>query len=160
MDFKYYINQSSGVIEAINVDNVKRVYVQYYNCNNEKLSTLYFDDISVHSIYKEAMEDEINEIVDSEEKMLGIYNSDIINKTYREESRELIFKNGFFVFKDYLKSNNVNFETVFNEYRNMGVRAYIEYIKNFNVMDYDRLINYVVRFVIISMYLKYIKKLE
>lgn len=159
MDIKYYYNCNSKVVEAINMDNVKRIYVDYYNCNSKKVSTLYFDEISIHSIYKETMEKKINEIINSEEKILEIYNSDIIKKSLKEESRELIFKNGFLVFKDYFKSNNMNFETVFNEYENIGVRAYVEYIKVFDVMDYNRSIDYIVSFVIISMYLKYIKQL-
>lgn len=159
MDIKYYYNCNSKVVEAINMDNVKRIYVDYYNCNSKKVSTLYFDEISIHSIYKETMEKKINEIINSEEKILEIYNSDIMKKSLKEESRELIFKNGFWVFKDYFKSNNMNFETVFNEYENIGVRAYVEYIKVFDVMDYNRSIDYIVSFVIISMYLKYIKQL-
>lgn len=159
MDIKYYYNCNSKVVEAINIDNVKRIYVDYYNCNSKKVSTLYFDEISIHSIYKETMEKKINEIINSEEKILEIYNSDIMKKSLKEESRELIFKNGFLVFKDYFKSNNMNFETVFNEYENIGVRAYVEYIKVFDVMDYNRSIDYIVSFVIISMYLKYIKQL-
>lgn len=159
MDIKYYYNCNSKVVEAINMDNVKRIYVDYYNCNSKKVSTLYFDEISIHSIYKETMEKKINEIINSEEKILEIYNSDIIKKSLKEESRELIFKNGFLVFKDYFKSNNMNFEAVFNEYENIGVRAYVEYIKVFDVMDYNRSIDYIVSFVIISMYLKYIKQL-
>mgnify|MGYP000040344647 FL=1 len=159
MDIKYYYNCNSKVVEAINMDNVKRIYVDYYNCNSKKVSTLYFDEISIHSIYKETMEKKINEIINSEEKILEIYNSDIMKKSLKEESRELIFKNGFLVFKDYFKSNNMNFETVFNEYENIGVRAYVEYIKVFDVMDYNRSIDYIVSFVIISMYLKYIKQL-
>lgn len=159
MDIKYYYNCNSKVVEAINMDNVKRIYVDYYNCNSKKVSTLYFDEISIHSIYKETMEKKINEIINSEEKILEIYNSDIMKKSLKEESRELIFKNGFLVFKEYFKSNNVNFETVFNEYENIGVRAYGEYIKVFDVMDYNKSIDYIVSFVIISMYLKYIKQL-
>lgn len=62
-------------------------------------------------------------------------------------------------FKDYFQSNNVNFETIFNEYENIGVRAYIEYIKAFDVMEYNKSIDYIVSFVIISMYFKYLKKL-
>lgn len=63
-------------------------------------------------------------------------------------------------FKDYFQSNNVNFETIFNEYENIGVRAYIEYIKEFDVMEYNKSIDYIVSFVIISMYFKYLKKLS
>lgn len=156
MDIKYYYNCDSRGIEAINMDNVKRIYMEYYT-SSKKVSTLFFDDIKIHSIDKESMEDKINEIVNSEEKILEIYNSDIMKKSFKEESRELIFKNGFFAFKEYFQSNNVNFETVFNEYKNIGIRAYIEYIKDFNVMDYDRSIDYIVSFVISFMYLKFIK---
>ena len=73
MDIKYYYNCNSKVVEAINMDNVKRIYVDYYNCNSKKVSTLYFDEISIHSIYKETMEKKINEIINSEEKILEIY---------------------------------------------------------------------------------------
>lgn len=160
MDIKYYYNFNSESIEAINMDNVKRIYVKCYSCNNEQVSTLYFDDINIHSIPKEIMEKKINEIINSEEKILEIYNSDIIKKCSKEENKELIFKNGFLKFKDYFQSNNVNFETIFNEYENIGVRAYIEYIKAFDVMEYNKSIDYIVSFVIISMYFKYLKKLS
>lgn len=160
MDIKYYYNFNSESIEAINMDNVKRIYVKYYSCNNEQVSTLYFDDINIHSIPKEIMEKKINEIINSEEKILEIYNSDIIKKCSKEENKELIFKKGFLEFKDYFQSNNVNFETIFNEYENIGVRAYIEYIKVFDVMEYNKSIDYIVSFVIISMYFKYLKKLS
>lgn len=96
MDIKYYYNFNSKSIEAINMDNVKRIYVKYYSCNSEQVSTLYFDDINIHSIPKEIMEKKINEIVNSEEKILEIYNSDIIKKCSKEENKELIFKKGIY----------------------------------------------------------------
>lgn len=158
MDIKYYYNCNSRVVEAINMNNVKRIYIEYYGYNNKKVSTLYFDDIKIHSIDKESMEDKINEIVNSEEKILEIYNSDIIKISFREQSRELIFKNGFFAFKEYIQSNKVNFETLFKAYNVIGVRTYIEYMKVFDVIDYNKLIDYIFSFVICFMYLKYIKR--
>lgn len=158
MDIKYYYNCNSKVVEAINMDNVKRIYVDYYNCNSKKVSTLYFDEISIHSIYKETMEKKINEIINSEEKILEIYNSDIIKISFREQSRELIFKNGFLAFKGYIQSDNVNFEAAFNAYKVIGVRTYIEYIKVFDAIDFNELIDYIFSFVICFMYLKYIKR--
>lgn len=157
MDIKYYYNFESRGIEAINMDNVKRIYMEYYT-SSKKVSTLFFDDIKIHSIDKESMEDKINEIVNSEEKILEIYNSDIIKKSFRKVSRELIFKNGFLAFKGYIQSDNVNFEAAFNAYKVIGVRTYIEYIKVFDAIDFNELIDYIFSFVICFMYLKYIKR--
>nr|UVN03569.1 MAG: hypothetical protein [Bacteriophage sp.] len=158
MEIKYYYNCESRSIEAINMDNVKRIYMKYYT-NSKKVSTLFFDDIKIHSIDKENMEDKISEIVNSEEKILAIYNSDIIKISFKDESRELIFKNGFLVFKEYIKSNNVNFEAAFKAYKVVGVRTYIEYMKSFDVIDYRTLIDYIFSFVISFMYLNHLKKL-
>lgn len=158
MDIKYYYNCESRGIEAINMDNVKRIYMEYY-MGSEKVSTLFFDDIKIHSIDKESMEDKINEIVNSEEKMLEIYNSDIIKISFKDESRELIFKNGFTAFKEYFQSSDVNFETVLKGYKLIGIRAYIEQMKAFDVIASDKSIDYIVSFVVSFMYMKYIKEL-
>ena len=69
MDIKYYYNCDSRCIEAINMDNVKRIYIEWHGSNNKNLSTLYFDDIKIHSIDKESMEDKINEVVNLEEAL-------------------------------------------------------------------------------------------
>lgn len=157
MDIKYYYNCESRGIEAINMDNVKRIYMNYYT-NSKKVSTLFFDDIKIHSIDKESIEDKINEIVNSEEKMLEIYNSDIIKKVLKKENSELILKKGFAAFKEYFQSSDVNFETVLKGYKLIGIRAYIEQIKEFDVIASDKLIDYIVSFVISFMYMKCIKE--
>lgn len=157
MDIKYYYNCESRGIEAINMDNVKRIYMEYY-MGSEKVSTLFFDDIKIHSIDKESMEDKINEIVNSEEKMLEIYNSDIIKISFKDESRELIFKNGFTAFKEFFQSSSVNTKTVFSNFKVIGTIAYIEQLKEFDKIGTDRTIDYIVSFVISFMYMKYIKE--
>lgn len=92
-------------------------------------------------------------------KMLEIYNSDIIKISFKDESRELIFKNGFTAFKEYFQSSDVNFETVLKGYKLIGIRAYIEQMKAFDVIASDKSIDYIVSFVISFMYMKYIKEL-
>ena len=159
MDIKYYYNCNSKVVEAINMDNVKRIYVDYYNCNSKKVSTLYFDDIKIHSIDKNSLENKINEIVNSENKILKIYNSSIIKIALGEENAILIFKNGFTAFKEFFQSSSVNTKTVFSNFKVIGTIAYIEQLKEFDKIGTDRTIDYIVGFVISFMYMKYIKEL-
>ena len=54
---RYYYDCKYRVIEDIDIDNVKRIYIEYYSCKNKKVYTLYFDDIKIHSIDKESVEE-------------------------------------------------------------------------------------------------------
>lgn len=159
MDIKYYRNRTSGAIEAINIDNVKRIYIEWHETDKKSLSTLYFDDIKIHTINKESMENKINEIISSEDKILEIYNSDIIKKIFKQENSEVIFKIGFIAFKEYLQSRDVNFDTVLNTYKLIGIRAYIEKIKAFDVIVSDKVTEFIVGFILCFMYLSSLKKL-
>lgn len=156
MDIKYFINTEIGNIEAINMDNVKRIYIEW-NSDDKYLSSLYFDDIKVHGINKKIMEDKFNEIISSEEKVLKIYNSDIIKKVTKNKNRELIFNHGFSEFKDFIMFNDIEFEKVVMSYKAIGIKAYIEHIKIVNVIAYET-IDYIISSVLIFMYLNYLQQ--
>lgn len=156
MDIKYYINYASGSVEAINMDNVKRIYIEHFNDTSKNLSELYFDDINVHILKTGLIEDKINEIISSEEKILEMYNSDIEKINLNEEKRNKIFINGFIPFKEFIKSGNVNIKSFINDFKIIGVRSYIELLKNTNKIGTDETIDYIVRFMIISRYSKHI----
>lgn len=157
MDIKYYINYDSGSVEAINMDNVKRIYIEHFKDTSKNLSQLYFDEIKVHILKKGLLEDKINEIVNSEEKILEIYNSDIFKTKLNEENRNEIFMKGFNSFKEFVKSADMNIESFIFNFKIIGVRSYIGLLDENNKIGADETIDYIVRFVIIFMYLKHIK---
>lgn len=152
MDIKYFMNRETGRIEAVNIDNVKRIYVEW-NYDDKSLSTLYFDDMKIHNINKESFEDDINRIVSSEEKILKIYNSNIIKKFLNDRSKELIYNGGFIKFKDYIMSADVNHESVITAYKLVGVKAYIQYMKTTDVIGSDKTTKYIVSFLLVYMYI-------
>lgn len=156
MDIKYYINYASGSVEAVNMDNVKRIYIENFNDTSKNLSELYFDDIKVHIIKTGTIKDKINEIINSEEKILEMYNSDIKKVNFTEERMNKIFMDGFNPFKEFVKSSDVNIDSFINNFKIIGVRSYIELLKNTNKIGTSETIDYIVRFMIISMYSKHI----
>lgn len=159
MDIKYYINKSSGTIEAINMDNIKRIWVDWHGNDNPILATVYFDDINVDSIKREKVEMKVNEITSSEDKILEIYNSEIIRKVFKEENSKIIFKNGFNTFKEYLQSSDVNLEVIIKSVKLLIVRVYVEQLKNFDTIGGDKTLSYLISFVLSSMYNTHIKQL-
>lgn len=160
MDIKYYVNYTSGSVEAINMDNVKKIYIECCNDNSNNLSMLYFDDIKIHVLDKDKVEDKINEIVNSEEKILEIYNSDISKIKFSEENRNRIFMNGFNPFKEFIKSSHINIESFTYNFNMIGVRSYIELLKSDNKIGGNGTIDYIVRFIIIFMYSKHINEIS
>ena len=156
MDIKYYINYASGSVEAINMDNVKRIYIEHFNDASKTLGNLYFDDIKVHILNRGLVEDKINEIINSEEKILEMYNSDIEKINLNKEKRNKIFINGFIPFKEFVKSDNLNIESFTRDFKIIGVRSYIELLKDTNKIGTAETTDYIVKFMIISMYSKHI----
>ena len=159
MDIKYYINYDSGSVEAINMDNVKRIYIEHFNDINNNLGKLYFDDVNVHIIKRGLVEDKINEIVNSEEKILEMYNSDIFKTKLNEENKNKVFMNGYSSFKEFIESKDVNIEGFISIFKIIGIRPYIELLKDKNRIGNDETNDYIVRFILIFMYLKHIKEI-
>ena len=152
MDIKYYINKVSGTIEAINMDNIKRIWVDWHGNDAANIATVYFDDIKIDTIKIKQLEKTVNEIINSEDKILKIYNSDIIKRALKEESRELIFKIGFNTFKEYLQSNDINIEVIIKRLKILVIRAYVEQLKTSDTIGADKSLNYLISFVLISLY--------
>lgn len=140
------------------MDNVKRIYIKCFK-DSDKLAELYFDDIKVHTIQRDEVECIINGIINSEEKILDIYNSEIYEVKLSEENRKIIFMNGFAPFKEFIKSGNVNVKSFIDDFKIIGIRPYIELLKDKTKIGGNSTIDYIVRFIIIFMYSKHIKEI-
>lgn len=157
MNIKYYANKETVSVNAVNIDNIKKISIDCTDDNENIIGNLYLDDIRIELFKIEVLNKYFNKIVSSEKHILEMFNSNVIRKYAKEEYRDIIYKEGFDKFKTYVTSNNITVNLLLDEFKIIGVRGCIQILEEKIIINNSESLNYLIEFLMISLYLRTIK---
>lgn len=135
MDAVTYFDKIDKRIKVINLDMVKTLEckeideeLRKINNNNDDSLGLYMDDILIHYFFKDEVEKVFQELLESDEKLKEVYDFCCEELISQDRVKKLMNKNGFITFSNYVKSNKITANNMFDSLKIRGVEFYLKFM--------------------------------
>lgn len=162
MDEVIYFDKN---VKVINLDMVKTLECKEIDeelkktMNNNDSLGLYMDDILIHYFFKDEIVKVFQEVLESDEKLKEVYDFCCDEVISLDSVKKLMNKNGFIAFSNYVKSNKVTANDMFDLLKLDGVEVYLKLIKsNKRLINRNDITFKILSIIIFSCYVRELRK--
>lgn len=158
MNLVYYNNKKTDKFEAVNMENIRRIYSKSYSEDGDKFVKIYFDEIEVCNFGIEEINNGFYRIVRDTCEINRLVNSDFIKYSFiGKNDIDIEFKlnvkiHGCEVIKEYFEENKFSKDELFDIFEEYCILGFSEGIKKMKLITEASIIGYIFYIIIIIYY--------